>query len=160
MQIQPSLVEVRAAGPDDAAVVLTMVREIAAHEGNASDVAGTPQSWATMLARPDVVVLVAERDGVPAGYVSAVRKLHLWLGRDIYALDDLYVRDGYRDAGIGRLLMHEMARLASAEDMVVRWEMAEQNAAAQRFYRRLGATLRTKVIAAWSPEAQRTVFRG
>ena len=33
-----------------------------------------------MLARPDVLVLVAERDGVPAGYVSAVRRLHLWLG--------------------------------------------------------------------------------
>ena len=159
MQIQPSIVQVRAAGPDDAAVVLTMVREIAAHEGNASDVAGNPQWWAAMLARPDVVVLLAERDGVPAGYGSAVRKLHLWLGRDIYALDDLYVRDGYRDAGVGRLLMHELARLATAEDMVVRWEVAEQNAAAQRFYHRLGATLRTKVIAAWSPEAQRAVFR-
>jgi len=160
VQIQPSLVEVRAAGPDDAAVVLTMVREIAAHEGNASDVAGTPQSWATMLARPDVVVLVAERDGVPAGYVSAVRKLHLWLGRDIYALDDLYVRDGYRDAGIGRLLMHEMARLATAEDLLVRWEVNEQNLAAQRFYRRLGATLRTKVVAFWTPEAQRAALEG
>jgi ribosomal protein S18 acetylase RimI-like enzyme len=160
VQIQPSIVQVRSAGPDDAAAVLTMVREIAAHEGNASDVAGTPQSWATMLARPDVVVLVAERDGVPAGYVSAVRKLHLWLGRDIYALDDLYVRDGYRDAGVGRLLMRELARLASAEDMVVRWEMAEQNVAAQRFYRRLGASLRTKVIAAWSPEAQRAALGG
>jgi ribosomal protein S18 acetylase RimI-like enzyme len=160
VQIQPSIVQVRAAVPDDASVVLTMVREIAAHEGNASDVAGSPESWAAMLARPDVVVLLAERDGVPAGYVSAVRKLHPWLGRDIFALDDLYVRDGYRDAGIGRLLMHELARLASAEDMVVRWEVAEQNAAAQRFYRRLGATLRTKVIAAWSPEAQRAVLRG
>ncbi len=160
MQIQPSIVQVRAAVPDDASVVLTMVREIAAHEGNASDVAGSPESWAMMLARPDVVVLLAERDGVPAGYVSAVRKLHLWLGRDIYALDDLYVRDGYRDAGVGRLLMHELARLAAAEDMVVRWEVAEQNAAAQRFYRRLGATLRTKLIAAWSPEAQRAVLRG
>jgi len=160
VQIQPSIVQVRDAGPDDATVVLTMVREIAAHEGTASDVAGSPQSWAAMLARPDVVVLLAERDGVPAGYVSAVRKLHLWLGRDIYALDDLYVRDGYRDAGVGRLLMHELARLAYAEDMVVRWEVAEQNAAAQRFYRRLGATLRTKVIAAWTPEAQRAVLRG
>jgi ribosomal protein S18 acetylase RimI-like enzyme len=158
VQTLPSIVEVRRAGPEDAAVVLTMVREIAAHEGDASDVAGTPETWAAMLARPEVVVLLAERDGVPAGYVSAVRKLHLWLGRDIYALDDLYVRDGYRDAGVGRLLMHETARLASAEDLLVRWEMAEQNVAAQRFYRRLGASLRTKVVAAWSPEAQRDVL--
>jgi ribosomal protein S18 acetylase RimI-like enzyme len=160
MKTAASIVDVRRAGPDDAAVVLTMVREIAAHEGDASDAAGTAESWAAMLARPDVVVLVAERDGVPAGYVSAVRKLHLWLGRDIYALDDLYVRDGYRDVGVGRLLMRELARLASAEDMVIRWEMAEQNVAAQRFYRRLGASLRTKVIAALSPEAQRAALGG
>jgi ribosomal protein S18 acetylase RimI-like enzyme len=158
MKTAASIVQVRHARTDDAAVVLTMVREIAAHEGNASDVAGTPESWAAMLARPDVVVLLAERDGVPAGYVSAVRTLHLWLGRDIYALDDLYVRDGYRDAGVGRLLMHELARLASAEDLLVRWEVAEQNVAAQRFYRRLGASLRTKVVAAWSPEAQRSAL--
>ena len=160
MKTAASIVDVRRAGPEDAAVVLTMVREIAAHEGDASDVAGTPESWAAMLARPDVVVLLAERDGVPAGYVSAVRRLHLWLGRDIYALDDLYVRDGYRDAGVGRLLMREMARVALAEDLLLRWEMQERNVAAQRFYHRLGASLRTKVIAAWSPEAQRTAFGG
>lgn len=160
MKTAASIVDVRRAGPDDAAVILTMVREIAAHEGDASDAAGTPESWAVMLGRPDVVVLLAERDGMPVGYVSAVRKLHLWLGRDIYVLDDLFVREGHRDARVGRLLMHEMARLATAEDLLIRWEVNEQNLAAQRFYRRLGATLRTKVVAFWTPEAQRAVLEG
>jgi GNAT superfamily N-acetyltransferase len=159
MKTAASIVDVRRAGPDDAAVVLTMVREIAASEGDASDAAGTAESWAAMLARPDVVVLLAERDGVPVGYVSAVRTLHLWLGRDIVALDDLFVRDGYRGARVGRLLMHALARLASAEDLLVRWEVNERNVDAQRFYRRLGATLRTKVVAAWTPEAQRAALR-
>lgn len=79
-----------------------------------------------MLARPDVVVLLTERDGEPAGYVSAVRRLHLWLGRGILGLDDLFVREGYRGAGVGHLLMTELAAL--------------------RFYRRLGAELRTTVV--------------
>ena len=151
MQIQPSLVEVRAAGPDDAAVVLTMVREIAAHEGDVSDVSGTSDTWAAMLARPDVLVLIAERDGRQVGYVSAVRKLHLWLGTDILVLDDVYVREGSRDAGVGRLLMTRLAALAAPEQLLIRWEMREDNVAAQRFYRRLGASLRTKVIAFWRP---------
>jgi ribosomal protein S18 acetylase RimI-like enzyme len=145
-------VTVRRATPDDAADVLTMVREIAAHEGDAADAAGTPATWAAMLVRPEVVVLVAERDGEPVGYVSAVRKLHLWRGADILALDDLFVRDGHRDAGIGRLLMTELARLAAPERLLIRWEVQPDNEAAQRFYRRLGATLRTKVIAAWQPD--------
>ncbi|MCF6506977.1 GNAT family N-acetyltransferase [Blastococcus sp. MG754426] len=146
-----SHVEVRRAGPGDAAAVLAMVREIAAHEGTPDAVAGGLGTWTTMLARPDVVVLLAERDGEPAGYVSAVRRLHLWLGRDILGLDDLFVRAGYRDAGVGRLLMTELGALAAREGLAVRWEVREDNVAAQRFYRRLGADLRTKVVAFWRP---------
>jgi ribosomal protein S18 acetylase RimI-like enzyme len=146
---------VRRAGPADAAVVLRMVREIATAEGDVSDVRSGEQTWTAVLARPDVLVLLAERDGEPVGYVSAVRRLHLWLGTDVLALDDLFVREGHRDAGVGRLLMTELARRATAEDLVVRWEVREDNTAAQRFYRRLGARLRTKVVAWWPPEAQR-----
>lgn len=155
MKTLASIVQVRRATPDDAATVLGMVREIAAHEGDADAVSGTPETWAAMLARADVVILLAERDGEPVGYVSAVRKLHLWLGHDILALDDLYVRPGSRDAGVGRLLMLELARLATAENLAIRWEMREDNLAAQRFYARLGASLRTKVMAFWSADAQR-----
>jgi GNAT superfamily N-acetyltransferase len=150
-----SRVDVRRAGAEDAAVVLAMVREIADLEGEAEHLAGTEESWARVLGREDVVVLVAERDGEPVGYVSAVRKLHLWYGTDILALDDIYVREASRDAGVGRLLMTELARWAAPQDLLIRWEMQADNTAAQRFYRRLGATLRTKVVAAWTPGAQR-----
>jgi ribosomal protein S18 acetylase RimI-like enzyme len=155
MRTAASIVDVRRAAPADAPVVLTMVREIAAHEGGspagADDVSGTSETWAAMLARPDVVVLIAERDGIPVGYVSAVRRLHLWLGTDILGLDDLFVREGYRDAGVGRLLMSTLAGLAAPEQLAIRWEMRADNVAAQRFYRRLGASLRTKTIAFWRP---------
>jgi ribosomal protein S18 acetylase RimI-like enzyme len=151
-------VTVRRAAPADAGEVLTMVREIAAHEGDAADAAGTSESWAAMLGRPEVLVLIAERDGAAVGYVSAVRKLHLWRGEDILVLDDVFVRDGHRDAGVGRLLMTELARLATADRLLVRWEMRQDNVAAQRFYARLGASLRTKVIALWSPEAQQAAI--
>ena len=147
---------VRRAGPRDAATVLAMVGELAALEGG--DVAGTAARWAHVLSRDDVLVLLAEQDGEPVGYVSAVRRLHLWLGTDVLALDDLFVRDGHRDAGVGRLLMTEVARLASAEDLVVRWEVGEGNTDAQRFYRRLGAQLWPKVVVWWPPDAQRDLL--
>jgi ribosomal protein S18 acetylase RimI-like enzyme len=153
-----SRVDVRRAGARDAAVVLAMVREIAAYESEAEHVAGTEENWARVLGRDDVVVLIAARDGEPVGYVSAVRKLHLWFGTDILALDDIYVRAASRDAGVGRLLMTELARWAAPQDLLIRWEMREDNIAAQRFYCRLGATLQTKVIAAWTPAAQRAAL--
>lgn len=152
-----SRVDVRRAGPGDAAVVRTMVNELAA-DGTGQEVGVPTDRWAAMLGRDDVVVLIAARDGQPIGYVSAVRKLHLWAGADILALDDLYVREASRNAGVGRLLMTELARWAAPQDLLIRWEMHEDNTAAQAFYGRLGATLRTKVVAAWTPAAQRAAL--
>ena len=144
---------IRRAAPADADEVAAMVREIAEHEDQSAHVHVDVERWRTLLARPDVVVLLAERDGRAVGYVSAVRQLHLWTGGDVLALDDLYVRPGARDAGIGRQLMGALAALAAPERLLVRWGVEVDNVDAQRFYRRLGATLRHKVVAAWTPAA-------
>jgi GNAT superfamily N-acetyltransferase len=108
---------------------------------------------ARLLERPEVIVLLAECDGEPVGYVSALRQLHLWTGGDVLGLDDLYVRPGHRDAGAGRRLMAALAGLAAPEQLLIRWGMEVDNVDAQRFYRRLGATLRPKILAAWTPAA-------
>lgn len=149
---RPSLT-VRRATPADATEVAAMVGEIAAHEDQLAHVHVDTDRWRTLLARPEVIVLVAEQDGTAIGYVSAVRQLHLWTGGDVVNLDDLYVRPGHRDAGVGRRLMAALAVLAEPEQLVIRWGMEADNHDAQRFYARLGATLRPKVLAGWSPAA-------
>jgi len=144
---------IRPAGPDDAPAVAAMVSEIAAHEDQSAHVHVDEQLWRTRLARPDVTVLLAERDGTAVGYVSAVRRLHLWTGGDVLALDDLFVRPGSRSGGVGRQLMTALAAVAAPERLLITWGVEPENTDAQRFYRRLGARLRPKVLAAWSPEA-------
>lgn len=144
---------VRRATPADAVEVATMVGEIAAHEDQSAHVHVDTARWRDLLARPEVIVLVAERAGAAVGYVSAVRQLHLWTGGDVVNLDDLYVRPGHRDGGVGRRLMGALAALAAPDQLVIRWGMEADNVDAQRFYRRLGATLRPKVLAGWSPAA-------
>ena len=146
---------IRRAGPDDAEAVHTLLCELADHERSRDSVTITPDGLSTLLRRPDVVVLVAEQGRTAVGYVSAVRTLNLWLGGDILSLDDLYVRPEARDVGLGAQLMHALADHVAAEDLIIRWEANLDNEAGHRFYRRLGATLRTKVIAAWLP-ADRT----
>jgi ribosomal protein S18 acetylase RimI-like enzyme len=144
-------VTTRRATPADAADVAAMVGEIAALENQAAHVHVDRAQWRRLLTRPDVIVLLAERDGAPIGYVSAVRQLHLWTGGDVLALDDLYVRPASRDGGVGRQLMIALAALAAPEQLLIRWGVEVDNVDAQRFYRRLGATLRPKVVAAWAP---------
>ena len=153
-------VRIRRAAPVDAADVAAMVGEIAAHEDQAAAVHVDTDQWRRLLARPEVVLLLAEAGGAVVGYVSAVRQLHLWTGGDVLNLDDLYVRPGHRDGGVGRQLMAALAALAAPESLLVRWGMEVDNVDAQRFYRRLGATLRPKILAAWSPGAYADLATG
>lgn len=140
---------VRKAHPADADLVLQMVGEIAAHQDQAEHVTITAPRWRELLARPDVTVLIAEHGEAAVGYVSAVRRLHLWSGGDVLGLDDLYVREAARDLGVGKALMDELSRLAAPEKLTITWGVQPDNEGAIRFYDRLGATLRNKVVAAW-----------
>lgn len=106
-----------------------------------------------MLADPRVVVLLAVAGGQPLGYLSGTRQLNLWQGRDIFAMDDLYVRSQVRDRGIGGQLMAALAEHLAPDQSLITWGVDQDNDAGQRFYQRLGATLRTKVVAAWRPDA-------
>ena len=148
-------VDIRRATPEDADVLDAMVRELAGHEGSLAHVHADAAEWRAMLTRPDVRVLIAEADGEAIGFASTMRRLHMWSAKDILALDDLYVRSGHRDRGVGGRLMSAVARLAAQDDLLVVWGVRLDNHAAQRFYGRLGATLSTSMSARWTPESYR-----
>jgi ribosomal protein S18 acetylase RimI-like enzyme len=149
------MIHIRQAGPGDAVALDEMVRELAAHEGDLEHVHVDAEAWRELLARPDVRVLIAEDDAGTVGFTSTVRRIHLWTGGDLLALDDLYVRPGHRDKGIGSQLMTAVARLAAEDDLLVQWGVRLNNHAGQRFYARLGATLNTKMTASWTPAQYR-----
>ncbi len=149
------MVEIREASPADAEALDEMVRELAAHEGSLVHVHVDVDAWRRLLARPDVTVLMAQSDRVAIGYTSTVRRLHLWSGGDLLALDDLYVRPEHRDKGVGGALMSAVARLAARDDLQVFWGVRLDNHSGQRFYARLGATLDIKMTASWTPGSYR-----
>lgn len=142
---------VRRATPDDAEALQVLLLELADHEQEGQHVHVDVDRWREMLADPRVVVLLAGTPDAVVGYVSAVRQLHLWTGGDLLALDDLYVRPACRGRRVGERLMGALAGYAATEQLLIRWEMRDDNHDAQRFYRRIGATLRPKVIAGWRP---------
>lgn len=147
-----SSVTIRRAHSEDAEATLTMLKELAEYEESSKHVQVTPNRWEEYLDRDDVILFIAEAEGSPVGYSSALRRPHLWSGRDIIALDDLYVRASYRNRLVGERLMRAMADLAADEGLTIGWEVLPANLAGQRFYSRLGAKLLTKVIASWTPE--------
>ena len=145
--------EIRRAVPTDAKLVRTMLVELAKHQDQGASVTAGVEDWQGFLGRDDVIVLIAEIDGTAAGYASSVRRPYLWVGGDMLALDDLYVRKRFRDAGVGRALMLELARHALSDRLTIVWGLKLDNEAGYRFYDRLGANLVTKTAASWSPPA-------
>ena len=143
---------IRRAGVEDAAAVRTMLLELATHEDSVHAVQATVEDWRRMLGDPRVVVLIAYLDDQPVGYVSGIHQLNLWVGDELFAMDDLYVRAEARDRGIGGRLMAALAQHAAERNLLVTWGAREDNDAGHHFYRRLGAALRTKVVASWQPQ--------
>jgi GNAT superfamily N-acetyltransferase len=146
-------IEIRRAVVADAETVLTMMGELADYQDQREYVTASVADWEGFLARSDVIVLIGSVDGKLSGYVSALRRPYLWVGGDQLALDDLFVRKEFRDAGVGRQLMLALARLALPERLPIGWGLRLENTAGYRFYERLGARMVTKTAAAWSPEA-------
>jgi ribosomal protein S18 acetylase RimI-like enzyme len=140
-------VEVVTATPTHAAIVEMLVRELAAQQGATDGVTTTVGRWRELLADDGIDVLIALDRGEPVGYVSGARRLHLWTGREIMAIDDIYVRPAARGRGIGTELMRSMSERQVGRPL--RWEMDEANLPGQAFSLDLGARLRRRVIA-WS----------
>jgi GNAT superfamily N-acetyltransferase len=90
---------------------------------------------------PKFRVLIAEWEGLPAGYALFFDYYSSFEGRAGLFLEDIYVRDQYRGKGIGGALLARIASVAREQNCFgVRWQVLDWNTTAIEFYRNLGAT--------------------
>lgn len=136
---------VRPAAVDDAPLILSMVRELAAYEREPDAVVATEDDLRRHLfgERPVAECVIGELDGAPQGFALFFTSFSTWLGAPGIYLEDLFVRPAARGAGLGRALLSELARLAVARGCRrVEWSVLDWNAPAIGFYRALGAEAR------------------
>ncbi|MGP4103917.1 GNAT family N-acetyltransferase [Nonomuraea sp. KM90] len=141
------VVLIRRATADDASAIHGMMRELADSLHHGSAIAISVDRLKEFLTRPEITYLVAEKGGQAIGYVSWFERVNFWSGTDYFALDDLYVCGEERGRGVGEQLMRAVAK--AADGRLIRWEVAESNVGAQRFYERIGASLVSKKICRW-----------
>ena len=102
---------------------------------------------ATLLEDPNTEFLLAATDAdKPAAGVCQLRyRLSVWTGADDCWLEDLYVDDGARGAGLGRALVTAAAERAAARGCRrMELDVNEQNTAALAFYEQMGFTTEPK----------------
>ena len=136
---------IREARPDDAALILQLVRELAEYEREPDAV----KIDAAELARDGFPpagqeryfeCLIAEENGEPAGFALFFPVYSTWRGRSMH-LEDLFVRPPFRARGIGKALLTKVAAVAEQRGCrLLFWHVLDWNTPAIEFYKSLGAT--------------------
>jgi len=136
-------VNIRLAARADTSLILSFIRELAEYEKLAHEVVATTEILEQNLFGPNAHAecLIAEADGESAGFALFFHSFSTFLGKSGIYLEDLYVRPSVRGAGLGKLLLKELAKIAIERDCGrLEWSVLDWNQPAIDFYHRIGAT--------------------
>jgi GNAT superfamily N-acetyltransferase len=134
---------IRPARREDAALMFSLIVELAAYERAADQVVGTEEMLEAALFGSDPVAeaLIAEIGGEPAGFALFYTSFSTWQCMPGIWLEDLVVRERFRGAGVGGALVRELAALTLQRGCGrLEWAVLDWNAVAIGFYDRLGAS--------------------
>ena len=135
---------IRGARPDEAGVVLALIRELADYEKLLHEVEATEAMIADALfcEHPRLFCDIAEWNGEVAGFAVWFVNFSTFSGRSGIYLEDLFVRPHLRGKGIGKALLSHLAKECVANNWSrLQWSVLDWNAPSIAFYKSLGADL-------------------
>lgn len=135
-------ITLRAATPQDTALILQFIEELADYEKLRHEVVATQAQLQENLFgdSPQAEVIIAEWDNAPAGFALFFHNFSTFAGRRGLYLEDLYVQPAYRGKGIGKALLVHLADLAKQRNCArFEWAVLDWNQPARDFYEGLGA---------------------
>ena len=142
--MQSTGIRIRPGTVHDVPLIHALVCELAQYERLSHQVSATEGALRNSLfgPRPYAETLVAEADGIAAGFALYFHNYSTFLARPGIYLEDLFVRPQFRQRGAGRALLVELARIAIERGCGrLEWSVLDWNEPAIRFYRSLGAQM-------------------
>jgi GNAT superfamily N-acetyltransferase len=132
---------IRPAGEADAALLFSLILELAEYERLRDAVAGDADVLRrTLFEEQAAEALIVEVGGEAIGYAIFFTTFSSFECRSGIWLEDVFVRPEHRGGGIGRAVMEHLAALALKRGHVrLEWCVLDWNEPALRFYAELGA---------------------
>ena len=143
------MIDVRAARPGDAELIVGFIRALAEYEKLLHEVKVDAAAVAAALfvERPRAFCDIAEQDGAPVGFALWFYNFSTFEGRCGIYLEDLFVMPEARGSGAGLALMRRLAQRCRDEALPrLEWAVLDWNAPTIAFYDRLGATTKSEWI--------------
>ena len=132
---------IRPATPQDVALILRFVRELAEFEREPDAVKATEESLNhALFGERSAEAVIAEQDGEPMGFALFFHNFSTWTGRKGLYLEDLYVTPEARGSGVGTALLRHLAGITLDRDCGrFEWAVLNWNTPAIDFYTAMGA---------------------
>ena len=121
---------------------MAFIRELAEYEKLAHEMVASADTIRDSLFgnNPAAEAVIAEVDGVPAGFALYFTSYSTVLGRPGIYLEDLFVRSAWRGTGIGKALLRHIAGIACERNCGrLEWAVLDWNEPAIAFYEQMGA---------------------
>ena len=141
---------IRPAAASDAALIVELIRGLAAYEKMLEHVETTEEAVRSTLfpsggRRPDAFCVIGEVDGAAAGFALYFFTYSTFLARPGLYLEDLFVKPEFRGQGLGKGLLLHLARIAHDRGCGrMEWAVLDWNTPAIEFYESLGARRMTE----------------
>jgi GNAT superfamily N-acetyltransferase len=135
-------VTIRPAVPEDSALILQFIRDLAEYEKMLDDVRTTRDDITVALfgENPKAFCDIALIDNAPVGFALWFYNFSTFVGRHGIYLEDLFVRPEARGSGAGKALLAGLARRCVDENLGrLEWAVLDWNAPSIAFYDSLGA---------------------
>ncbi|HSY72140.1 MAG TPA: GNAT family N-acetyltransferase [Alloacidobacterium sp.] len=137
------MTRIRLATPSDIPLMHSLVHALAEFEREPHSVEITEEQLLRdgFGAHPYYECLIAEEDGVPAGFALYFPIYSTWQGPSLH-LEDLFVLPEFRGRGVGKALLNQVAAAAVKRGCArLQWDVLDWNQPAIDFYHSIGATM-------------------
>jgi len=134
--------EIKHARPEDANVLVSLIRELAAYEKLSEQCIITPEKMAVALTNQTVYGLIVWENEMPIADAIYYFTFSTFTGLPSLYLEDLYVKPEFRSQGIGTAIFQELFAIANEKgcprmDFVcLKW-----NTNSLEYYRSMGAVV-------------------
>jgi ribosomal protein S18 acetylase RimI-like enzyme len=136
-------IQIRKARLDDVPSLYNLVYELAVFEKEPEALTTNLDSYEEAFRENLIDAIVAEDQGEIVGMVLYYMTFSTWKGKSLY-LEDFYVKEAYRQFGIGQSLFDAYLEEAKARGaQMTKWQVLDWNEVGINFYKKNNAVIET-----------------